>query len=124
MTVLIEFRASQIVFLEHEHSRLYAEVVQFVETRQLCWVRPIALVTDLTHIWTDCDQLTLQDLRQGSDLICPARLFHEALDIEVLPLLDRLYQLEAEAKNKPRLAHQNLHRFIQQLWQAHPDAFK
>lgn len=124
MTVLTEFRASQIVFLEHEHSRLYAEVVQFVESRQLCWVRPIALVTDLDCFWTDCDPAKLQDLRQGSDLICPARLFHEALDIEVLPLLDRLYQLEADSKNKSRRSHQNLHRFIQQIWRAHPEAFQ
>lgn len=122
--MLIEFRASQIVFLEHELSRLYAEVVQFVESRQLCWVRPIALITDLDRFWTDCDASKLQDLRQGSDLICPACLFREALDVEVLPLLDRLYQLEADSKNKPRSSHQNLHQFIQKIWKAHPEAFK
>jgi hypothetical protein len=118
---MIEFRASQIVFLEHEDSRLYAEVVQFVESRQLCWVRPIALVTDLDRDWTVYDRLTFQDLRDGSDLMCPATLFREALDLEVLPLLDRLYRLETD---KPQLSHQNLHRFIQQIWSAHPEAFR
>ncbi|MCU0549462.1 MAG: hypothetical protein MUC48_08955 [Leptolyngbya sp. Prado105] len=119
MTVPIEFRAAQIVFLAHERSRLYAEVVQFVESRQLCWVRPIALVTDPEQIWTDSTRWTIQDLRDGSDLMCPAVLFHEALDIEVLPLLDRLYQLEA---SKPQTSE--LHQFIQQIWQAYPEAFK
>jgi hypothetical protein len=118
MTVL-EFRAAQIVFIEHEASRLYAEVVQFVESRQLCWVRPIALVTDPEQIWTDYGHWMIQDLRDGSDLMCPAILFREALDTEVLPLLDRLYRLE---DSKPQSSE--LHQFIRQIWQAHPEAFK
>jgi hypothetical protein len=119
MTALIKFQASQVVFLEHDHARLYAEVVQFVESRQLCWVRPIALVTDPEQSWTDYQQWMIQDLRDGSDLMCPARLFHEALDTEVLPLLDRLYQLQ---DSKPQSSE--LHQFIHEIWQAHPEAFQ
>ncbi len=119
------FQASQIVFLEHESSRLYAEVVQFVESRQLYWVRPIALVTAAEwRDWTDYDRLALQNLQDGSDLMCPAILFREALDTEVLPLFDRLYQLETDPKAKTLLAHRYLHQFIQKIWQARPDLFE
>lgn len=117
-----QFQPSQIVFLEHNESRLYAEVVQFVESRKLCWVRPIALVTAAeTEDWTECDRLILQDLQGGSDLMCPAALFREALDIEVLPLLTRL---GSDSKGKNPLSHRYLHQFMQQIWQARPDVFE
>ncbi|GAP97784.1 hypothetical protein [Leptolyngbya sp. NIES-2104] len=115
-----QFHSSQIVFLEHNGVRLYAEVVQFVESRRLCWVRPIALVTSEGD-WTDGDRLTLQDLQDGSDLMCPAVLFREALDVEVLPILARL---GAESKEKNPLSHRHLHQFIQQIWQARPEVFE
>ena len=115
-----QFHASQIVFLEHNGTRLYAEVVQFVESRRLCWVRPIALVTSEGD-WTDGDRLTLQDLQDGSDLMCPAVLFREALDVEVLPILGRL---GAESKERNPLSHRHLHQFIQQIWQARPEVFE
>lgn len=116
------FQPYQIVFLEHINSRLYAEVVQYVETRHLCWVRPIALVTapELVN-WTEFDRLTVQSLQDGSDLMCPAVLFQEALDIEVVPLLDRLGR---EFKGKNPLSHRHLHQFIHKLWQAHPELFE
>lgn len=118
------FQPSQMVLLEHNTTRLYAEVVQFLETRQLCWVRPLALVTlkasDAID-WTNYNQLRIQDLRQGSDLMCPAVLFQAALDLEVIPLLTYL-QIEAE-KSRGLTAHQALHQFIQQIWQTHPEVF-
>ena len=118
------FQPSQIVFLEHEASRLYAEVVQFVELRQLCWVRPIALVTlSEEYDWTDYDRLALQNLQDGSDLMCPASLFREALDVEVLPLFDRLYQLKAESKALMS-AHRQVQQFIQRIWEANPKQFE
>ncbi|HTL90196.1 MAG TPA: hypothetical protein VL134_12410 [Leptolyngbya sp.] len=119
------FQPSQIVFLEHDTSRLYAEVIQFVELRQLCWVRPIALVTALDYPdWTDYDRLTLQNLQDGSDLMCPAALFQEALDMEVLPLLDRLYSFETEFKPNKLSPHRYLQQFVQQIWEAYPEQFK
>ncbi|MBD1821145.1 hypothetical protein H6F51_01240 [Cyanobacteria bacterium FACHB-DQ100] len=115
------FQPYQIVFLEHAHSRLYAEVVQYVKTRHLCWVRPIALVTAPECVsWTEYDRLTVQNLQDGSDLMCPATLFQEALDVEVLPLLARL---GAEFKGKNPLSHRYLHQFIHDIWQARPELF-
>lgn len=119
-----KFQPYQIVFLEHGSTRLYAEMVQFVEARNLCWVRPLALVIQPFPIevsdWQDYDRLTVQDLREGSDLMCPAILFQEALDVEVLPLL---FQLSEAGKPKGSIAHQSLHEFIRRIWQARPDVF-
>lgn len=118
------FQPYQIVLLEHSTTRLYAEVVQFVEARGLCWVRPLALVTidpSESLDWTNDADLRVQDLRQGSDLMCPAVLFREALDVEVMPLLTCL-QGDAE-KSQGSTAHQALHQFIQQIWQARPEVF-
>lgn len=117
----LRFHPNQIVFLEHGATRLYAEVVQVVTARRLCWVRPLALVTysDFNDALDD-NPLVLQDLRQGSDLMCPIVLFQEAIDVEVIPLLARLSNLE---KVKMTTAHVSLHEFIQSIWKARPDAF-
>lgn len=116
------FQPYQIVYLEHGNSRLYAEVVQYVKTRHLCWVRPIALVAAPEWVnWTEYDRLNVQSLQDGSDLMCPAALFEEALDIEVLPLLARL---GAEVKGKNPLSHRHLHQFIHEIWQARPELFE
>lgn len=121
------FQPSQIVYLEHDSTRLYAEVVQFVESRRQCWVRPLALVSQSEAVlgWTDCNSLALQDLRDGSDLMCPAVLFRQALDTDVIPLLSWLYSLDtnSELKVQAKPASQQLHQFIQNIWQAHPDVF-
>lgn len=38
---------SQILYLENNTSRLYAEVIQIVEKRRLCWARPTLLIQGL-----------------------------------------------------------------------------
>jgi hypothetical protein len=117
---------SQIICLEHETTRLYAEVVQIVEARHLCWARPLALITgsDLQGSPQPIDPKNLYDLRQGADLLLPAILFRQALDVEVIPLLSQLYELEGEAKGQEAIAaRQSLNQLIRQIWQAHPDVF-
>lgn len=114
-----EFQPYQVVYLEHDRTRVYAEVIQVVQTRALCWARPLALVVLAEDgQWTNFEG-TLYDLREGSDLLYPASLFREALDIEVIPLMAKLHgmQLSPEARRK-------LHQFIAQLCQANPQVFK
>jgi hypothetical protein len=116
-----EFQTGQIIYLEHEGDRLYAEAIQVVSPRQLCWARPLALVKS---------DFTLHDLRQGSDLLLPLSLFFIALDTEVIPVITQLntpkINLETREENlevNHHKAHLILQDFIRQIWQAHPQQF-
>ncbi|MDY6900966.1 MAG: hypothetical protein SWZ49_23220 [Cyanobacteriota bacterium] len=112
MEIKANFQAGQIVFLEHNYSKLYAEVIQVVVERDLCWVRPLLLV----HQENESQQVT--DLRSTSDLLWSTNLFQAALDTQVVELYSQILVKEP----KPELsqtAKQKLHQFIQQLWQAH-----
>ncbi len=114
------FQPHQIVCLEHQGTCLYAEVIQVVVSRQLCWVRPL-LIGSLTPIASD-ESLPLKDLRNGSDLLWPLALFRPALDTEVIPLLAMLPPLSQSERNP--VAGQQLNQFIHQVWQADKGAFR
>jgi hypothetical protein len=124
------FQPSQIVGLEHETSCLYAEVVQVIESRQSCWVRPLMLV-----FWSEATQMqhsplatmtACYDLRHDSDLVLPLTLFRVALDVEVLPWLADLYIDDRDIADHEKKAsgHQLFREFIQKVWQAHPEVFQ
>jgi hypothetical protein len=120
-TTLPDFQAGQIIYLQHEATRLYAEAIQVVKPRQLCWARPLALLKPEP-------ESILHDLRQGSDLLLPLSLFFIALDIEAIPVIMQLNTPKAELEQREensahRLAHLLLQDFIRQIWQAHPDQF-
>lgn len=119
------FQPCQIVCLEHEHARLYAEVIQMVPTRHVCWVRPLILVVfpaDADRLQVSPSQLILYDLHQSSDLVWPVILFRPALDTEVVPLLAQLNDLEIQLEDEVT-AHQQFSWFICQVWQAHQSEF-
>ncbi len=126
-----QLQPSQIVCLELGATCLYAEVVQIIETRRLCWARPLVLVGDLpeTEDFSRSSEHRFErschDLRQGSDLLLPAVLFRQALDIEAVPLLSSLYRLDVIAHSEPNaiVARRQLNEFIRQICQAHPDVF-
>lgn len=106
------FQPGQIVCLEHGDSRLYAELIQVVVSRQLCWVRPLLLVA-LSE-----EPPLVTDLRDASDLLWSLNLFRLALDTEVITLLTQV--LSKEPKPEPDLvAKQQLNLFIHQVWQAY-----
>lgn len=110
MEIKLNFQAGQIVFLEYGDSRLYAEVIQVVVERNLCWVRPLLLVIQ------ESEARQVSDLRSTSDLLWAINLFQPALDTEVIELYTQILVKEP----KPELfqaAKQQLHQFIQQLWQ-------
>ena len=117
----LDFQPRQILFLEHTGTRLYAEVIQVVVSRRLCWVRPLLLVVFPSGIFASLEAVPLTDLRSCADLIWPITLFQPALDTEVIPLLAML------SSDQPDLigaAQQQLNQFIHQLWQAHKNAFQ
>ena len=130
MNLTFDFQPCQIVCLEHEGDRLYAEVIQVIKVRQLCWARPLILTladTGPTPLYNQQPKVVIQpalyDLRQGSDLLWPITLFRAALDTEVLPLLTQLYSSETQLDND-RVACQRLNHFVHEVWQAYPEAFQ
>lgn len=139
------FQPCQIVCLESQNTYLYAEVVQLVESRKVCWVHPLVLVCGSSDPQDDrygpgmslegrslemasCFLEGCFDLRNCSDLLLPWGLFRAAIDTEVMPLLSFLYQPEACASaplngvDVDRASHQ-MHQFIHQLCKARPEAF-
>lgn len=139
-----EFHPHQILSLDHENSCLYGEVIQVVTKRQICWLRPLALLTRLEsdgrdrsitgrmpEIWIGSDPVKLYDLRQGADLLCPYTLFRVALDTEVVPILAELDAAKPPLNDSNHssgeamhLARYQLQAFIRRVAQAHPEAFK
>ncbi len=125
MGFALNFKPGQIVSLECGNTCLHSEVIQVVEARQVCWVRPLMLVVfqsgdDL------CDRLsedyTISDLRNGADLLWPLSLFQAALDTEVISLLSQLYSLDSEKKDAV-IASRQLRDFVDRVWTAFPTAF-
>ncbi|NJM46005.1 MAG: hypothetical protein HC860_07365 [Alkalinema sp. RU_4_3] len=125
---MTHFLPNQIVCLTHDSVYLYAEIIQHVTQRACCWARPLAIATAIDPGANPQDiggsGWTWQDLRETSDLLLPDRLFREAMDTEVLPLMVRLYQTEDKPQEmlSPR-PKQQLHQFIHQLYQAYPEYF-
>jgi len=124
------FQPYQIVCLEHENCRLYAEVVQISDRRPVCWVRPLAMICDrpdgLIPGWANATTSAWHDLRQGADLLLPLALFRPALDTEVLPLLGEMFPACQDSRDHRReqAGHPQLRLLIHRLWQADPEIFQ
>ena len=129
---MFDIQPHQIIYLEHENSRLYVEVIQMVKERQLCWARPLALLTQTSHFpgtpiapdfsYLGSENLSLYDLDESPDILWPIELFHPALDTEVLPLLSLLGA--QKQKGDTHSNRQHLRQFIQQLWAANQNVFE
>ena len=136
---------SQILYLEHGSNRLYAEAIQIVEARQLCWVRPTLLIQDLPYKQKDTQTLDAQNLadRQAAiataaaspessslsfydlddcpDLIWPIAFFSVAFDIDFFALLIQLkHRSNVSVQDHPQ---RRLSEFVRSFWLAHKDAF-
>jgi hypothetical protein len=118
-----EFQPGQIVGLDCQNTCLYAEVIQVVTQRQMCWVRPFMLVEKEQSCEERSFSPMVSDLRQSSDLILPLSLFRVALDTEVIPLLMQL-NINQDKAPIPTLAHQRLQAFVRRVWQATPQVFR
>ncbi|MEZ2228402.1 hypothetical protein [Microcoleus sp.] len=121
----MNFKPGQIVSLECGDACLHSEVIQVVEARQVCWVRPLMLVVFLSKQDLGdrlSPEYSLLDLRDGSDLLWPLNLFRAALDTEVISLLSQLHSLDSE-KNDGVIASRQLRDFVDRVWTAFPTAF-
>lgn len=118
MDISLEFlQPGQIVSLKHGDRNLYAEVIQFVVSRQLYWVRPLLMVTFIQ------ESPLITDLRDASDLLWPANLFCPALDTEVITFLSQVLAKEPKTESDSA-AKQQLNQFIHQLWQAYQEGLE
>jgi hypothetical protein len=103
------FKPSQIVCLEHQNNYLYGEVIQIIESRQLCWMRPLMLAVfanDIPTVNSLQEAEELWDVRLTSDVAYPLPLFRPALDLEVLPLM---MHLEENVEEGDSLRKQSVH---------------
>lgn len=144
-----QFQPRQILCLEHEQSRLYAEVIQVVSDRPVCWLRPLILEINPSNtvenvaddvapdnnspnlpsprekalsIETAQSPPKTYDLRLSADLLMPPALFRPALDTELIPLLGQINVGEFSLQDA-RVAHQLLRQFIHQVCQNHQEIF-
>lgn len=76
----------QIVFIRHDQQCLYGELIQTVIDRATCWVRPIALCIESPKTAS----MSVLDVRNGPDIICPSHLPQPVLDEDWLSLLEKL----------------------------------
>ena len=107
------FRPQEIVYIQADEFRLFAQVIQTIPTRNRCWVKPLAIA----HC-SDFQFKLLHDLQDCAQLILPLYLFHAAMDTEVIPVMMELFQLEKIADrslNTTSLSRQALHQFIANL---------
>ena len=121
MDCALNFKPGQIVSLECGDACLHSEVIQVVEARQVCWVRPLMLVVSVSGKDSPTEY-TLSDLRDGADLLWPLSLFRAALDTEAISLLTELHSLDAEKKDGA-IASRQLRDFVDRVWEAFPSAF-
>ncbi len=118
------FKPGQIVCLETEKSILYAEVIQIVPQRLLCWARPLTIVSKSTIANYNFDpdtNLEMIDLRSASDLLLPISLFRSSFDTEAIGILAELASMESEINQSEKFF--NLNDFVRELCKNNQDKF-
>jgi hypothetical protein len=115
MTML---KKNQIVCLDHQNKSLYCEVIDVIESRDLCWVRPIMLVSLLDQ---NCllkpKRGNVCDLRYSSDLFWNLKGFRPVFDTEYIEFVSKLEEYDW-AKDKSHLARRQLRCFLEEIYQA------
>lgn len=134
---------SQILYLEHGSTRLYAEAIQIVSTRQVCWARPTLLIHNLptkssvkgsvaglatvrqaaiadAAASLSHSPLQLYDLEGGPDLIWPLAPFNIAYDLDFFSLI---VQIKMNPERNPQQSKSALNEFIRSFWHEHSETF-
>ncbi|WP_017292902.1 hypothetical protein [Geminocystis herdmanii] len=112
---MAQFINSQIVCLDCQNKSLYCEVIDIINDRKTCWVRPLILVNLNTQ---DNNYYPLKndiyDLRFTSDLLWNMDDFRIVLDTEYIQFLANLQEFEFD-EDKLILGKQQLRLFIQEI---------
>ena len=118
------FQAGQIVCIESGIKTLYGEVIQVIDRRQLCWVRPLTIAIETKDDSNSFDVNTdreIIDLRSAADLLLPIALFRASYDTEAIFLLAELASREP-SYDKGKMSC-SLNSFVKQVWQNNKDKF-
>jgi hypothetical protein len=111
----------QIVCLECDQTQLYGEVIQVLERRKLCWMRPMVLVdgalTDTSNSPPGTAYEGIYPITDGPDLLWPLDQFRLALDTDVMPLMVAMQTLKADEIEHHQMGLRRLRDFIEHLWQ-------
>ena len=128
---------SQILYLENGSSRLYAEAIQIVESRRLCWARPTLLIQGLptegdladrqaaiatAAAHPESSELSFYGLEDCPDIIWPVALFNLAFDIDFFSLISWLESHPETAAC--RRGQRPLQQFVGSFWPAQAGTFK
>lgn len=100
-----------VVLIHKEGACLCSELIQTVQDRNICWVRPLALLLDENH--DEAGYLPI-DVRNGPDVLCPAPLVQPALDVEWVSILHNLDKTATPCDFSQ--ANQHLRLFLSDLW--------
>lgn len=98
-----------VVVIERHATRLYGELVQKMETRNTCWLRPLALC-----LAAPPTAASVLDVRDGPDIICASALVKPVLDTEWLGLL--AVMSHAKSACDYAQAHDYVKEFLAQLF--------
>lgn len=105
----MHFSAHQVVFIEHNGDCLYSELIQTMEDRHTCWLRPLSLCVEEPE-----NKATfIVDLRNGPDIICPTNFIQPVLDTEWLCVLEKMAEIKESCSHSR--ANQHLRKFLQTL---------
>lgn len=113
----------QVVCIEEENTYLYGEVIQVIEERSMCWVRPwiLLLGEDEFNVLVETQKnMTLYNLSQTADLVCPLDWFRPALDTELIPLLSQTKDTDVLTTDVEEMqqGRKQLNSFLNKLWKA------
>lgn len=118
---MLELKPSQIVALDLQDKSLYCEVIDTIEQRFLCWVRPIILIDKLAQ---ETNYLTekkddIYDVRFTSDLLWDLSAFRLVLDTEYIQYLVSLDDFVFDDRTL-HMAKQKLRSFIRDICHSKP----
>jgi hypothetical protein len=110
----IELKTDRIVCIDLDNLHLFAEVIDTIAVSDRCWVRPLAIARSSAESFK---LEFLYDLRDTAQLILPTKLFRDALDTEVIPLISELFHPALDSTRSTN-TQRVLYQFITDLYRS------
>ncbi len=101
-------KQGQIICLEHDNNRLYACIIQYIESQQTYWIRPLCLLN------TQETKSQIISLHGTSDVILPKNSFRLVWDTEILEFWTELDNNSGIYEDNP-IGRAELHGFLKKF---------